>query len=101
MTPDGRVHDDYRIAYLKEHIREMLISLANDGIELIGYLMWGTTDMVSASTTQMSKRYGLIYVDLNDEGKGTNRRFFKDSFYWYQKLLHFGQKIPKSFLLEE
>ena len=101
LTPDGRVHDDYRIAYLKEHIREMLISLANDGIELIGYLIWGTTDMVSASTTQMSKRYGLIYVDLDDKGKGTNRRFIKDSFYWYQKLLHFGQKIPKSFLLEE
>ncbi len=101
MTPDGRLHDDYRIAYLKEHIREMLISWANDRIELIGYLILGTTDMVSASTTQMSKRYGLIYVDLNDEGKETNRRFFKDSFYWYQKLLHFGQKIPKSFLLEE
>lgn len=101
LIPDGRVHDDYRIAYLKEHIREMLISLANDGIELIGYLIWGTTDMVSASTTQMSKRYGLIYVDLDDEGKGTNRRFIKDSFYWYQKLLHFDQKIPKSFLLEK
>ena len=59
--------------------------------------MWGTTDMVSASTTQMSKRYGLVYVDLDDYGKGTYQRYKKDSFYWYKDLLSYDRKIPKKF----
>ncbi|MGE9134020.1 glycoside hydrolase family 1 protein, partial [Lacticaseibacillus paracasei] len=98
LTSDGKVHDQYRIDYLKAHINEMLKSIKEDGIELMGYLMWGTTDMISASTTQMSKRYGLIYVDLDDEGNGTYKRYPKDSYYWYQKLLSYGSKIPESFL---
>lgn len=97
LTVNLRIHDKYRIDYLCAHIKEMLKSVENDGIELMGYLMWGTTDMVSASTTQMSKRYGLIYVDLDDFGNGTYRRFTKDSYFWYQKLLSFGSDIPKDF----
>ena len=65
----------------------MLLSLKEDGLELMGYMVWGTTDMVSASTTQMSKRYGFIYVDLDDEGKGTGKRFKKDSFKWYKHVI--------------
>ena len=97
LTLDGKVHDQYRIDYLRKHISQMLLSLKDDGIELMGYMVWGTTDMVSASTTQMSKRYGLIYVDLNDEGDGTYKRYLKDSYFWYQKLLSYKNKIPTMF----
>ena len=97
LTKDGKVHDQYRIDYLSAHIHEMLKSLTEDGIELIGYLMWGTTDMVSASTTQMSKRYGLIYVDLDDYGNGSYQRYPKDSYYWYKRLLSYKDSIPIDF----
>ena len=98
LTTSGKIHDDYRIDYLRQHIKQMLVSIQNDGIELMGYCMWGMTDMVSASTTQISKRYGLIYVDLDDFGDGTYKRYLKDSYFWYQKLLSFKNKIPKDFL---
>lgn len=97
LLSDGSVHDDYRIDYLSKHIKQMLVSLTQDGIELMGYCIWGTTDMISASSNQMSKRYGLIYVDLDDEGNGSYKRYKKDSFYWYKKLLSFGSEIPISF----
>lgn len=98
LTSNNYVHDQYRIDYLRQHIKQMLLSLQNDGIDLMGYLMWGSTDMVSASTTQMSKRYGLIYVDLDDNGNGSYTRTLKDSYYWYQKLLSFGTEIPTAYL---
>lgn len=98
LTASGKIHDDYRIDYLRQHIKQMLVSIQNDGIELMGYCMWGMTDMISASTTQISKRYGLIYVDLDDFGDGTYKRYLKDSYFWYQKLLSFKNKIPKDFL---
>ena len=98
LTTSGKIQDDYRIDYLRQHIKQMLVSIQNDGIELMGYCMWGMTDMVSASTTQISKRYGLIYVDLDDFGDGTYKRYLKDSYFWYQKLLSFKNKIPKDFL---
>lgn len=63
----------------------------------MGYCIWGTTDMISASSNQISKRYGLIYVDLDDEGNGSYKRYKKDSFHWYKKLLSFGSEIPFSF----
>ena len=72
--------------------------MAEDGIELMGYCMWGTTDMISASSNQMSKRYGLVYVDLDDAGNGTYSRYRKDSYYWYQQLLSYGHQIPVEFL---
>lgn len=97
LTSDDKVHDQYRIEYLKKHIEQVLISIKKDGVEVIGYCVWGTTDMVSASTTQMSKRYGLIYVDLDDLGNGTYRRYLKDSYYWYQALLKQGNEIDISF----
>ncbi|WP_100487012.1 glycoside hydrolase family 1 protein [Sporolactobacillus pectinivorans] len=83
---DGQIHDDYRISYLREHIRQIGEALC-DGVEVIGYTSWGPIDLVSMSTSEMSKRYGFIYVDQDDEGKGTLDRLKKDSFYWYQRVI--------------
>jgi 6-phospho-beta-glucosidase len=62
-------------------------AIEKDGVPVIGYTPWGCIDLVSAGTGQMSKRYGFIYVDRDDQGKGSNRRLKKDSFYWYQKVI--------------
>lgn len=86
VEADGSVHDDYRIDYLKRHIEEMKEAVL-DGVELIGYTSWGCIDSVSASTGEMKKRYGFIYVDKDDEGNGTLQRRKKKSFYWYQKVI--------------
>lgn len=86
MEPDGSVHDPYRIEYLREHIHAMDQALA-DGVDLIGYTAWGCIDLVSNGTLQMSKRYGLIYVDLDDEGQGSLERTPKDSFWWYKRVI--------------
>lgn len=86
MNGDGKIHDDYRIDYLRQHIREIR-SAIEDGADCIGYLMWGPMDVVSASTGEMSKRYGFIYVDADDSGNGSFDRYRKDSFYWYQKVI--------------
>ena len=83
---DGKIHDDYRIDYLRAHIEQMQEAIA-DGVKLLGYLMWGPIDLISFSTSEMSKRYGFIYVDQDDEGKGSLKRTPKDSFYWYQKVI--------------
>lgn len=84
---DNTVHDDYRIDYLREHVKQMDIAINQDGIDLIGYTMWGCIDLVSAGTGEMKKRYGFIYVDMDDLGAGSKARYPKDSFYWYQKLI--------------
>lgn len=86
IAQDGGIHDPYRIDYLREHIRQMRLAV-EDGVELMGYTMWGPIDIVSASTGEMAKRYGFIYVDRDNEGRGTLRRIRKDSFYWYQKVI--------------
>lgn len=86
VSPDGIVHDDYRIHYLKEHTKAMKQAI-DDGVELFGYTWWGPIDLVSASTGEMKKRYGFIYVDLDNEGHGTLERKPKDSFYYYKKLI--------------
>ncbi|AUJ32767.1 MAG: glycoside hydrolase family 1 protein [Liquorilactobacillus nagelii] len=86
LTADGQIHDDYRIDYLRQHIQAMAGAVA-DGVDLMGYTPWGCIDLVSASTGQMSKRYGFIYVDLDDQGNGSLKRIPKDSFYWYQKVI--------------
>ncbi len=86
LTEDGRIHDPYRIAYLREHILQMAEAI-QDGVELIGYTPWGCIDLVSASTGELKKRYGFIYVDRHDDGTGTNRRIRKDSFDWYRKCI--------------
>ena len=84
---DGSVHDKYRIDYLKEHIKEMKKAVDIDGVELLGYTVWGCIDCVSFSTGEMKKRYGFIYVDKNNDGSGTLLRSKKDSFDWYKKVI--------------
>lgn len=84
---NGHVHDDYRIEYLRNHIEEMKKAVNDDGVDLMGYLPWGCIDLVSASTGEMKKRYGFIYVDEDDYGKGSFKRYPKDSFYWYKKVI--------------
>ncbi len=83
---DGKVHDDYRIAYLGDHIEQIGRAIQN-GANVIGYCAWGPIDIVSCSSQQMSKRYGFIYVDLDDEGNGTGKRIKKDSFDWYKQVI--------------
>ena len=91
VEEDGSIHDDYRIDYLRMHIKAMERAI-NDGVDLIGYTTWGCIDLVSAGTGQMSKRYGFIYVDRDDNGKGTLERMPKDSFYWYKKVIESNGK---------
>ena len=88
-TPDenGYVEDDYRIDYLREHIRAMKAAVEEDGVDLIGYTSWGPIDLISASTGEMKKRYGFIYVDKQEDGSGTLRRFKKKSFEWYKRVI--------------
>jgi 6-phospho-beta-glucosidase len=87
VEEDGSIQDDYRIEYLKLHIRELKKTIIEDAIPVIGYTAWGCIDLVSVGTGQMSKRYGFIYVDVDDNGKGSFKRSKKKSFYWYQNLI--------------
>lgn len=86
VTEDGQIHDEYRIEYLRDHIKQMEEAIS-DGVDLIGYTMWGCIDLVSASTGEMKKRYGFIYVDKDNDGQGTLKRIKKDSFEWYKKVI--------------
>ncbi|KAB7895649.1 6-phospho-beta-glucosidase [Rouxiella sp. S1S-2] len=83
---DGTINDDYRIAYLNDHLVQIGEAIA-DGVEVLGYTSWGPIDLVSASKAEFSKRYGFIYVDRDDEGNGTLERRRKKSFYWYQDII--------------
>ncbi|MDE7246079.1 MAG: 6-phospho-beta-glucosidase [Oscillospiraceae bacterium] len=83
---DGKIHDSYRIDYLRQHIEQMGEAV-EDGVELMGYTPWGCIDLVSASTGEMAKRYGMIYVNKFDDGTGDLSREKKDSFFWYQKVI--------------
>ena len=87
VEEDGIINDDYRIDYLRAHIKAMRDAVEIDGVDLLGYTSWGCIDLISASTGQMSKRYGFIYVDLDDEGNGTMNRLKKKSFDWYKKVI--------------
>lgn len=86
LTAAGEIHDDYRISYLQQHIEAMAEAIA-DGIPVMGYTTWGCIDLVTASTGEMSKRYGLVYVDRDDMGNGTLQRKRKKSFWWYKKVI--------------
>ncbi|MDT3763721.1 glycoside hydrolase family 1 protein [Priestia filamentosa] len=86
VEEDGSIHDTYRIDYLRKHIEQMKEAIG-DGVELLGYTSWGPIDLVSMSTSEMSKRYGYVYVDKDDDGNGTLDRKRKDSFYWYKKVI--------------
>ncbi|WP_296877319.1 glycoside hydrolase family 1 protein [Thomasclavelia sp.] len=92
---NGKVHDDYRIAYLKAHLKELEKAIELDGIPVLGYMMWGPIDLIAISTGEMKKRYGFIYVDSDDYGNGSLKRYLKDSFYWYQKVITTNGKSLK------
>lgn len=85
LTPDGRVHDSYRIDYLRAHVRAMRAAM-DDGCEVFGYCPWSNVDLISTHEG-MRKRYGFIYVDRDEFEMGSLDRYRKDSFYWYQKVI--------------
>lgn len=87
VEEDGSISDDYRIEYLEAHIKEMMKAVDEDGVDLLGYTPWGCIDLVSASTGEMKKRYGFIYVDKDNQGKGTLKRSRKKSFEWYKHVI--------------
>lgn len=87
LTADQKVHDDYRIKYLQANLKSMRDAVTIDGVDLMGYTMWGCIDLVSAGTGEMKKRYGFVYVDRDDRGHGSLKRLPKDSFYWYKKVI--------------
>ncbi|MFZ2943219.1 MAG: family 1 glycosylhydrolase, partial [Latilactobacillus curvatus] len=86
VDANGQIHDEYRIDYMRKHIEQMKEAV-KDGVDLMGYTMWGPIDLISASTSEMSKRYGFIYVDQDDDGNGTLARSRKESFYWFKKVI--------------
>lgn len=83
----GTIHDDYRIAFLRDHISEMKKAIEEDGVPILGYQVWGCIDPISFTTGEMKKRYGFIYVDRQNDGTGSYQRSVKQSFYWYQKVI--------------
>ena len=87
LEANGEIHDSYRIDYLRDHIQAMHDAVSLDGVELWGFTPWGCIDLVSASTGEMHKRYGFVYVDYQDDGTGNGNRIRKDSFYWYKKVI--------------
>ena len=84
---NGTVHDQDRINYLKEHIQQVKLAVEVDGVKLMGYTPWGCIDVVSFTTGEYRKRYGFVYVDKNDDGSGDFKRYKKDSFDWYKKVI--------------
>lgn len=84
---DGKIHDAARIDYLKTHIEALTEAVTEDGVELMGYTPWGIIDIVSFTTGEMKKRYGMIYVDRDNEGNGSMERMKKDSFDWYKQVI--------------
>lgn len=86
ISSDGKIHDERRIAYLREHIRNVKEAIM-DGVDVIGYYPWGPIDIISCSSSEMSKRYGFIYVDQDDYGNGSKRRIKKDSYDWYRRVI--------------
>lgn len=86
LEEDGSIQDDYRIEYLRQHIEQMHEAVL-DGVDLMGYTPWGCIDLVSASTGEMAKRYGFIYVEKYDDGSGDLSRKKKKSFDWYRKVI--------------
>lgn len=91
LVSDGKgsftVNDDYRIDYFRQHFKEMIKAVVEDGVDLMGYTSWACIDLVSESTRQMSKRYGFVYVDIDDYNNGSGKRYKKKSFNWYKKVI--------------
>ena len=94
VEENEEIHDFYRTDYLGKHIEEMKKAVNYDGVELMGYTPWGIIDLVSFTTGEMKKRYGMIYVDRDNEGNGTMKRLKKDSYFWYKEVIEScGEKI--------
>ena len=87
MEADGSIHDEARIDYLRNHIAAVKEAVLEDGVDLLGYTPWGIIDLVSFTTGEMKKRYGMIHVDRDNEGNGTLARSKKDSFEWYRNVI--------------
>lgn len=95
------VSDPYRIDYLRQHLLQVEEAI-DDGVEVMGYTAWGCIDLVSATTAEMSKRYGFIYVDRNDDGSGTLDRYRKDSFHWYKRVIETnGESLAELGVVEQ
>ena len=96
LVDDGKgsktVIDDYRIAYMSEHIKQIDEAI-KDGVDVFGYTAWGCIDLISCSTAEIDKRYGMIYVDLYSDGSGTLERYKKKSFDWYKKVIESNGEI--------
>lgn len=92
INEEGQIEDDYRIDYAKQHIIAMKQAM-EDGVECLGYLVWGCIDLISAGGGEMEKRYGMIYVDRDNRGQGTLERKKKKSFHWYQKVIETNGKV--------
>lgn len=93
LNPDHTCDDSYRIEYLKAHIREMKNAVELDGVDVMGYTPWGCIDVVSFTTGELKKRYGFIYVDLNDDGSGSGARYKKKSFEWYRNVIRTNGEV--------
>ena len=87
IEEDGSINDDYRIDYLRKHIEQIDKAINYDGVEVWGYTPWGCIDLVSAGTGEMKKRYGFVYVDMDDYGNGSLKRKKKKSFEWYKRVI--------------
>ena len=87
LDEHNEIDDTYRINYLSDHITALLKAKDEDGIPILGYTMWSGIDIISATGGQMSKRYGLIYVDMDDQGQGTLKRIPKASYRWYREMI--------------
>jgi len=92
LDDNGMIQDDYRINYLREHIVQMREAIS-DGVELMGYTSWGPIDIISVSTSEVSKRYGFIYVDIDDYGNGSFKRTKKKSFDWYKEVINSNGQV--------
>lgn len=86
LETDGTINDDYRINYMNDHLVQIHEAI-EDGVEVMGYTSWGPIDLISASKAEVTKRYGFIYVDLNQDGTGSLKRYKKRSFYWYKSVI--------------
>ena len=86
VTEDGKIHDDYRSSYLIQHVAAMKEAI-KDGVDIMGYTWWGPIDLVSVGTGEMSKRYGFVYVDKDNEGNGSLKRIKKDSLETYKTII--------------
>ena len=87
VEEDGSINDDYRIDYLRKHIEQIDKAINYDCVEVWGYTPWGCIDLVSAGTGEMKKRYGFVYVDMDDYGNGSLKRKKKKSFEWYKRVI--------------